>query len=98
MISCYLCRVRAVRVLCAVGERGHAPAQNGSTACETLQDVGLSGDPDRLHRLRDLAGLQHDRRDAARFGYRCGAYSAGVAGVLVLEETTVGTATVEKRR
>src|SRR5438093_753667 len=80
----HVCRVRPIRVLCAVCKRGHPAAVQGSAAGPAIPHVGLSGHPDRVHRIRGLAGVQHDRGNAERFRDRRRNYSARAAWVLLL--------------
>src|SRR5216117_2988921 len=66
-------RLVGVRLLCDVLRRRAPAAAQGGGSGSAVQDVGLSGDPDRLHPVLALARDQHGVGAAARRGRRGGA-------------------------
>jgi APA family basic amino acid/polyamine antiporter len=65
---------------------GDPAAPYCAAARAPVPHVGVSPDPDHLHRVCGVARAEHDRRGAQRLGHRSRADSGGIAGVLVLEK------------
>src|SRR6202165_4067803 len=79
-------RFCVVRVLRPLGGGRDAAAPHRSPRRPSIPHVGLSCHAAGVHRVRGMAGGEHDHRDPARVGRGGGSDSCRAAGLLVLEE------------